>query len=170
MFRFWDISVSLVCNLHIYSTHIWRSMRAMTYRRMLYHFEVIMCLCFSHNTKYVHFEVISFYNSNIKETEISQKRSKGIKNWTITYSVILSVLSNKTNLILGFSSPLRNQKTFSVFLYSYRDTSSWKFGKTSINWSARTRARRENVSVYAISSSPKLPRVFLYNVHNVYNV
>ena len=42
----------------------------MTYRRMLYifaiikrnHFEVIMCVCFSHDTKHVHFEVISFYN------------------------------------------------------------------------------------------------------------
>ena len=45
-------------------------------------------------------------NLYIKETEISQKRSKGIKNWKITYSVILSVLSNKTSLILGFSSPL----------------------------------------------------------------
>ena len=44
-----------------------------------------------------------------KETEISQKRSKGIKNWKITFSVILSVLSNKTNLILGYSSPLNNQ-------------------------------------------------------------
>ena len=44
---------------------------------------------------------------NFKETEISQKRSKGIKNWKITYSVILSVLSNKTNLILGLSSPLK---------------------------------------------------------------
>ena len=60
-----------------------------------------MCVCFSHDTKHVHFEVISFYNSakiynilryvighklrhmcnlHIKETEISQKRSKGIKN------------------------------------------------------------------------------------------
>ena len=46
-------------------------------------------------------------NLHIKETEISQKRSKGIKNWKITYSVILSVLSSKTNLILGFSSPLK---------------------------------------------------------------
>ena len=44
-------------------------------------------------------------NLLIKETEISQKRSKGIKNWKVIYSVILSVLS-KTNLILGFSSPL----------------------------------------------------------------
>ena len=44
-------------------------------------------------------------NLHIKETEISRKRSKGIKNWKITYSVSLSVLSNKTNLILGFSSP-----------------------------------------------------------------
>ena len=43
----------------------------MTYRRMLYifaimkrnHFEVIMWVCFSHDTKHVHFEVISFYNS-----------------------------------------------------------------------------------------------------------
>ena len=41
-------------------------------------------------------------NLHIKETEISRKRSKGIKNRNITYSVI----SNKTNLILGFSSPL----------------------------------------------------------------
>ena len=48
-------------------------------------------------------------NLHIKETEISQKRSKGIKNWKITYSVIVSVLSNKTNLILGFSSPLNNE-------------------------------------------------------------
>ena len=40
-------------------------------------------------------------NLHLKETEISQKRSKGIKNWKITYSV----LSNKTSLILGFSSP-----------------------------------------------------------------
>ena len=127
LFRFWDISVSLICKLHI-----WRSIRAMTYWKMLYifaiikpnHFEVIMCVYFSHDTKHVHFEVISFYNSiikiynilryviprilrhmcnlHIKETE----RSKRIKNWKITYSVILSVLSNKTNLILGFSSPL----------------------------------------------------------------
>ena len=42
-------------------------------------------------------------NLHIKETEISQKRSKGIKNRKITYSVILSVLSNKTNLVSGFS-------------------------------------------------------------------
>ena len=52
-------------------------------------------------------------NLHIKETEISQKRNKGIKNWKITYSVTLSVLSNKTNLILGFSSPLNNQKSCS---------------------------------------------------------
>ena len=29
------------------------------------HFEVIMCVCFSHDTKHVHFEVISFYNGNM---------------------------------------------------------------------------------------------------------
>ena len=54
-----------------YAFHIWRSIQAMTYRRMLYifviikrnHFEVFMCMCFSHDTKHVHFEVISFYNS-----------------------------------------------------------------------------------------------------------
>ena len=27
------------------------------------HFEVIMSVCFSHDIKHVHFEVISFYNS-----------------------------------------------------------------------------------------------------------
>ena len=48
-------------------------------------------------------------NLHIKETEISQKRSKGIKNCKVTYSVILSVLSNETNLILGGSSPLIKQ-------------------------------------------------------------
>ena len=53
-------------------------------------------------------------NLHIKETEISQKRSKGIKNWKITYSVILSVLSNKTNLILGFSSPLKGSSAVST--------------------------------------------------------
>ena len=53
-------------------------------------------------------------NLHIKETEISQKRSKGIKNWKITYSVILSVLPNKTNLILGFSSPLTTNSCRSV--------------------------------------------------------
>ena len=50
LLRFWDISVSLICKLHI-----WRSLLSMTYRRMSYtfaiikrnHFEVIMCLCFS---------------------------------------------------------------------------------------------------------------------------
>ena len=47
------------------------------------------------------------YKLHIKETEISHKRSKGIKNWKITYSVVLSVISNKTNLILEFSSPLK---------------------------------------------------------------
>ena len=74
----------------------------MAYRRMLYifaiikrnHFEVIMCVCFSHDTKHVHFEVISFYNSimynilryviarilrhmcnlHIKETQISKTK------------------------------------------------------------------------------------------------
>ena len=34
--RFWDISVSLISKLHI-----WRSIRAMTYRRMLYIFAII---------------------------------------------------------------------------------------------------------------------------------
>ena len=48
-------------------------------------------------------------NLHIKETEISQKRSKEIKNWKITYSVILSVLSNKTNFISGFSSLWNNE-------------------------------------------------------------
>ena len=55
-------------------THMTLYGGGMTYRRMLYiyyinaiikrnNFEVIMCVCFSHDTKHVHFEVISFYNS-----------------------------------------------------------------------------------------------------------
>ena len=57
-----------------------------------------MCVCFSHNAKHVYFEVISFVNSkdilppithyaqcdmfnlHIKQTEISQERSKETKN------------------------------------------------------------------------------------------
>ena len=86
---------------------------------------------------HVHFEVISFYNIlryviahilrymcnlHIKEAEISQKRSKGIKNWKITYSVILSVLSNKTNLILGFSTRLVfSTHIFTSLLFSYEN-------------------------------------------------
>ena len=101
----------------------------MTYRRMLYifdiitrnHFKMYMFGVVGETHAHDYFEVISFYNSkdiqhspichlcnlHIKETEISQKRSKGIKNCKITYSVILSVLSNKTNMVLGFNSPLK---------------------------------------------------------------
>ena len=111
--RFWDISVSLICKLHI-----WRSLWSMTYRRMLYifviikrnHFEVITDVRVSlprHQTCTFWSDFVHMCNLHIKETEISQKRSKGIKNWKITYSVILSVLSDKINLILGYSSPLR---------------------------------------------------------------
>ena len=42
------------------------------------------------------------------------KYLKGIKNWKITYYVILSVLSNKTNLILRFSSPLKHPEILGV--------------------------------------------------------
>ena len=107
----------------------------MTYRRMLYIFVLCnentsKCTCLVSWEKHTHmitskwfrFIIAKIYNIlryviphvlrhmcnlHIKETEICQKRRKGIKNWKITYSVILSVLSNKTNLILGFSSPLR---------------------------------------------------------------
>ena len=65
-----------------------------------------MCYDISENCTSIPHKLRHMYNLHIKETEISQKRSNGIKNWKITYSVILSVLSNKTNLILGFSSPL----------------------------------------------------------------
>ena len=66
-------------------------------------------------------------NLHITKTEISQKRSKGIKNWKITYSVILSVLSNKTNLILDFRvelvSCLLVELSFSClfFLFPFSD-------------------------------------------------
>ena len=56
-------------------------------------------------------------NFHIKETEISQKRSKGIKNWKITYSFISSVLSNKTNLILGGALPLTGVKSLGTRLF-----------------------------------------------------
>ena len=57
-------------------------------------------------------------NLHIKETEMSQKRSKGIKNGKITYSVILSVVSYKTNLILGYSSPLTVSPRLKVRLHT----------------------------------------------------
>ena len=58
-------------------------------------------------------------NLYIKETEISQKRSKGIKNRKITYSAILSVLSIRTNLILGFSSPLIYGRSLPRYAYDF---------------------------------------------------
>ena len=131
LLRFWDISFSLLCKLHI-----WRSLWSMTYRGMLYIFAIIKrnnfkiyCTCLVSWEKHTHmttlkwfrFIIAKIYNIlryvidhklrhmyylHIKETEISQKRSKGIKTWKITYSVIFNVLSNKANLILGYSSPL----------------------------------------------------------------
>ena len=134
--RFRDISVSLTCKLHI-----WRSIWGMTYWRMLYIFAIIKLKSLRSNhvrvflqttpnmsiLKWFRFIIAKIYNIlrhvidhklrhmrnlHIKEIEISQKRSKGIKNWKITYSVILSVLSNKTNSILGFSSPLKDDYVF----------------------------------------------------------
>ena len=82
----------------------------MTYRRMLYifaiikrnHFKISMVGVVGETHAHDYIEMISFHNSK----EISQQQSKGIKNWKITYYVILSVLSNMTNSILGHSSPL----------------------------------------------------------------
>ena len=60
----------------------------MTYRRRLHifaiikgnHFKAIVCVCFSHDTKHVHFEVISFYNSkdiyNISKTKQGNQKLK----------------------------------------------------------------------------------------------
>ena len=42
------------------------------------------------------------------DSEMSQKRNKGIKTWKITYSVILSVLSNKTNFSYISEKPPQN--------------------------------------------------------------
>ena len=74
-------------------------------------------------------------NLHMKETEISQKRSKGIKNWKTNYSVqyILSVLSNKTNLILEFSSPLSRfdvrcvSRQFCSRVYGQRKLVKWVY-------------------------------------------
>ena len=130
LLRFWDISVSLICKLHM-----WRSIRSNDVS------ENVIYLCYYKTKslqnvhvwcggKHTHIIILKWFrfiiakicnifryviaslhmcNLHIKETEISQKRSKGIKNWKITYSVILNVLSNKTNLILGFTSPLSCQ-------------------------------------------------------------
>ena len=57
--------------------------------------------------KWFRFIIAKIYNILRYVIARTQKWSKGIKNWKITYSVILSVLSNKTNLILGYSSPLK---------------------------------------------------------------
>ena len=105
------LSVSLICKLQI-----WRSIRGMTYRRMLYifaiikrnHFEVIMSVCFSHDTKHVHFEVISFYNSkDITFSDMSLRvRKPRKKDWKGLWEsltrelwrpifIISKVLSNK---------------------------------------------------------------------------
>ena len=106
---------------------------------------------FSHHTKHVHFF----------ETEISQKWSKGIKNWKITYSVILNVLSNKTNLILGFTSPL---KQFILEWFSFFISDSWVwwmsvwcacqwFCVLLTNWWARGKTR---LDYYAWSCKGKI--------------
>ena len=95
--RFWYISVSLICKLHV------RRSLCPILRHVLAHRNCVIIMC----------------NLYIKETEISEKRTKGIKTWKITYSVILSVLSNKTNLILVFSSPLTNLTIISFYIHSY---------------------------------------------------
>ena len=106
----------LICKLHI-----WRSIRAMTYRRMLYilaiikrnHFEVIMCACFSHDTKlkwlkyilkWFRFIIAKIYNILRYVIPLILRH---MCNLHTKETVILSVLSNKTNLILGFSSLLK---------------------------------------------------------------
>ena len=55
---------------------------------------------------------------------LKNDRTKGIRNWKISYSVILSVLSNKTNLILGFSSPLKWSYTWR-FLTQHCCAKNW---------------------------------------------
>ena len=72
-------------------------------------------------------------NLHTKETEISQKRSKGIKNWKITYSVILSVLSNKTNLILVFSSPLIWSRPKVMFMHFKNEQDQYSYLNTKIS-------------------------------------
>ena len=129
MLRFWDISVSLICKLHIWrivygddisenviylcyyktkslqNVHVW-CRGGNTHMIILKWFRCIIAKIYN-ILQYVIVRILRHMcNLHIKETEISQKRSKGIKNWKITYSVLLSVLSNKTNLILRFSSPL----------------------------------------------------------------
>ena len=59
----------------------------MTYRRMLYmfafvkrnHFEVIMYVCFSHDTKHVHFGVIT--GSSQIDSPLIQRPADNVKNY-----------------------------------------------------------------------------------------
>ena len=67
-------------------------------------------------------------NLHIKETEISH-----IKNWKITYSVILSVLSNKTNLILVFSSPLIWSRPKVMFMHFKNEQDQYPYLNTKIS-------------------------------------
>ena len=111
--------------------------------------EAIMCVFLPRHQKWFRFIITKIYNIlryviacilrhimcnlHIKETEISQIRSKEIKNWKITYSVILSVLSNKTNWILGFSSPLKIILVF-IEVSEFITTASGGDSKWRENW------------------------------------
>ena len=112
LLRFWDISVSLICKLHI-----WRSLCMMNdisenviylchYKIKWNHFKIYMSWANHTHTitsKWFRFITVKIYNIllyvidhklrhmcnlHIKETEISQKRSKGIKNWKMKCSEI----------------------------------------------------------------------------------
>ena len=92
----------------------------MTYRRMLYIFAIIQRNHFKMymfgvvgETRAHDFDMSFPLNYVIclicisKKLKYLKNEARESKNRKITYSVILSVLSNKTNLILGFSSPLK---------------------------------------------------------------
>ena len=61
-----------------------------------------------------------------------QKRSKGIKNWKVTNSVILGVLSNMPNLMLEHSSPLSNLVQLFILFYCSSDNSAFEITRPSL--------------------------------------
>ena len=108
----------------------------MTYRRMLYilaimirnHFKMYMFGVVGETHAHDYFEVVSFYKSKDIQYNILRyiiprilrhmcnisKTKQGNQKRNDNLLCYLSVFSNKTNLILGFSSPLTNRLHFSV--------------------------------------------------------
>ena len=120
---FWDISVCLICKLNILTSHLHNDLL----QKVIYfvinkrnNLEIYMFGVVGETHAHDSFELtwcdniidmlpcpirtsctcdVNMFNFHIKQTEISQKRSKKTKNCKGCYFVILRLLSKKTNLI-----------------------------------------------------------------------